>query len=76
MALFKRNRALVVAANVVEGLDLVDADYPVLAGECFFERAELRAFGGESGATNAVLGLATGEELVEVVVGHFVPDWS
>lgn len=73
VALFKRNSALVVAANVVEWLHLVDTDNPVLAGECFLERAKLGSFGGESGATNAVLGLAAGEELVEVVVGHFVP---
>ena len=59
-------------AEVIGLLDLVDADDPVLAGEGLLDGAELGADGGQLGAADAVLRLASGEEGVVVVVGHLV----
>ena len=73
MALIERDRTGMIPTYVVQVLHLVDPDDPVLAGEGFFERAELGPLLGETGASDAVGGLAGGEEVVEVVVGHFVP---
>jgi hypothetical protein len=73
MALVKRHRAGMVSAHIVEILDLVDADDPVLARVRLLQSAELGSIGREAGSAHAVLGLAGGEERVEVVVGHFVP---
>lgn len=73
VALVKGHRVVVVTAEVVEILDLVDTDDPVLTGERLLERVQLRAFRGESRSTHAVNGLAGTEQGVEVVVGHFVP---
>lgn len=73
VALVKGDCVVVVAAQVVKVLDLVDSDDPVLAGEGFLDRGELRALGGETDTADTVLGLAGGEEGVEVVVRHLVP---
>lgn len=62
-----------ISTDIVQVLDLVDADDPILAREGFFECIELGAFGGETRATDAILGLAGREETVVVVIRHFVP---
>ena len=62
-----------VPTDVVEIFHLINPDDPVFASEGFLESAELGALGWETHATDTVLGLAGGEEAVEVVVGHFVP---
>lgn len=65
--------AVMVTAQVVKVLDLVDTDDPVLAGKRFFEGGKLWPFSGQSRASDAVHGLTLLEESVIVVVGHFVP---
>jgi hypothetical protein len=69
-----------ITAHIVEWFHFVDSNNPVFAGECFFYGAQLGALGGEADASDAVLSHACGEEVVEVVVGHFVPvlniSWS
>lgn len=71
--LLKSDGIVVITAEVVEILDLEDSNDPVLTGKRLLQRVELRAFGGQSGATNPVDGLAAGEEAVVVVIRHFVP---
>jgi hypothetical protein len=62
-----------VSAYVVEVFDLVDPDNPVLACKRLFQRAELGALLRQSNAAHTVLGLASGEQRVVVIVRHFVP---
>ena len=63
-----------ISADIVQILDLVDPDYPIFTREGFFESIELRPFGGETRATDAILGLPGREKAVVVVVRHFVPE--
>jgi len=70
--LLKRRRLLVAPAQVVQVLDLVDPDDPVLGREGLLDRAELGPGGGEFAASHAVGSLAGGEERVVVVVRHLV----
>lgn len=62
-----------IPSQVVQVLDFVDPDNPVLRRERFLERVESGRLGGETGASDTILGLAGGEESVIVVVRHFVP---
>lgn len=73
VALLKGNGALMVSAHVVQILDFVDADNPVLAGECLFEDVELWTLCGQRRTADSVLRLTRGKELIKVVIGHFVP---
>jgi hypothetical protein len=73
VALVKRHGALVIAAKVVEILDLVDPNDPVLAGKGLLDGAELGALCRETRVTNTILGLSSGEQCVVVVVRHLVP---
>lgn len=71
--LVKGTCALVVSAEVVEILDLVDTDDPVLAGEGLLDSGKLRALSRKTNIADTVHGLALREEVVVVVVGHLVP---
>lgn len=73
VAPLERRGGGVVPTDVVEVLDLVDPDDPVLAGERLVKDVERWADLGELRATDSVLGLSRGEEGVVVVVGHLVP---
>lgn len=63
-----------VASKVVKILDLVDPDDPVLASKGLLDGAELGALSRKTRATDAVLGLSSGEQRVVVVIRHLVPD--
>lgn len=73
VALVESNGAPVITAKVVKVLDLVNPNDPVLASKSLLNGAKLRTLGGKSYATNAVLGLSSGEQRVVVVVRHLVP---
>jgi hypothetical protein len=72
-ALVKGNSVAVVTAEVVQVLDLVETNNPVLTSEGLLQRVELGTLRGELGATNPVDRLARREEALVVVVGHLVP---
>merc|ERR1711939_637089 len=72
VALLESRSLLVTTAQVVVVLDLEDSDDPVLTGEGFLERVQLRALSRQARASDAVHGLTAGEELVVVVVRHLV----
>lgn len=59
-------------AQIIERLDLVDPDDPVLAGKSLFERAQLRALSWELLSPHSVHRLAGREKRVVVVVAHLV----
>lgn len=71
--LVKGNRITVVTTKVVQILNLVETDDPVLASERLFQRVELWSFFGKFGATDTVHGLTSWEERLEIVVRHLVP---
>lgn len=73
-ALVEGSGVAVVSAKVVQVLDLVETDDPVLTGERLLEGVELRALCRQSRTTNPVNGLTRWEERLVVVVGHFVPE--
>jgi hypothetical protein len=73
MPFVKRRNRTMVSPKVVQILNLVDPDDPVLAREGFLDRCQLWALGRKSYATDTVSGLAGGEEGVVVIVGHLVP---
>lgn len=62
-----------IPTNIVQILDLVDTDDPILTGEGLFKGIELRTFDWEPRATHTILGLAMREEVVVVIVRHFIP---
>lgn len=72
-ALLKGCDRSMVSAKVVQVLDLVDTDDPVLAGECLLHSVEDWAFRGETSTTDSVGSLSWREETAEVVVRHLVP---
>jgi len=57
-----------VTPKVIEVLDLVNSDDPVLAREGLLEDAKLRRFCRQPSATDTVSGLTSREQLVELVV--------
>jgi hypothetical protein len=69
----KRICGSVVSGHVVEILDLVDTDDPVLAGEGFLNGVESWALVRQLNAADTVLALSGREEGAVVVVGHLVP---
>ena len=60
--LVKGNCITVVTTKVVQILNLVEADDPVLAGESLFQCVELGAFLGKFCTTDTVHGLTSWEE--------------
>ena len=73
ISLVEGYRAGMVSSKVVEVLDLIYPNDPILAGKRFFQRVELGTFRWQLRATNSILSLSRWEEGVVVVVGHFVP---
>lgn len=73
VAFVERYSAGMVPADVIEILDFVDANDPILAGVSFFERAELWPFSWQTRSSNPILRLPRREKGIEIVVGHFVP---
>lgn len=71
-ALLECTGLLMRTAKIIQILDLVNSDDPVLAGKGLLHRAELRALGRQTDATDAVGGLAGREERIVVVVRHLV----
>ena len=72
MALIERHGLAVLTTKVVEILDLVDPDDPVLTGERLLDSGELGALSRQLNTTDTILGLPGREEGVVVVVGHLV----
>lgn len=68
VALIERHSAGMVSTKVVQILDFVDADNPVLARKGFFKSIELGTFSWKARPTNTILGLARWEEGVIVIV--------
>lgn len=68
VALVKGNRALVVTTKVVEVLDLVNPDDPVLTGEGLLNGAKLRTLSRQTRVTDTVLCLTCREKRIVVVV--------
>lgn len=62
-----------VTADIVEILDLVDADDPVLAGEGLLHRVKNRSLVRETNSTDSISNLTRWEQAVVIVVGHLVP---
>lgn len=62
-----------VSAEVVQVLDLVNANDPVFTGKSFLDRVKDGALGGNTGTADSVGRLSWGEEAGEVVVRHLVP---
>lgn len=69
----KRSRRSMVSAEVIEILDLVNADDPVFAGESLLEAVENGALVWQPGASDAVHGLTRREQGVVVVIRQLVP---
>lgn len=72
-ALIKGNSVAMITAEVIQVLDLVETNDPVLAGESLFQCVELGAFLGKFCATDTVHGLTRREERLVVVIRHLVP---
>ena len=72
-ALVKGNCVAVITAEVIQVLDLVETNDPVLAGESLFQCVELGTFLGKSCATHTVHGLTGREQRLVVVIRHLVP---
>lgn len=67
------NRTGMISAHIVQVLDLVDPDDPVLTRECFLQSSQLRAFRRKLRSSHPVLRLPSREQSVVIVVRHFVP---
>jgi hypothetical protein len=63
----------VISAYIIQVLDLVDSDDPVLTREGFLDGIEDGADIWKLNASDTILRLSCGEERVVVVVGHLVP---
>lgn len=72
-ALIKGNSVAMITAEVIQVLDLIETNDPVLTGESLFQCVELGAFLGKFCATNTVHGLTRREERLVVVIRHLVP---
>ena len=63
----------VVAANVIQILDLVDTDNPVLASESLLQCIKGRTLGRHGGVSNSINSSSRREHACVIVVGHLVP---
>ena len=67
------NRTGMISAHIVQVLDLVDPDDPILTRKCFLQRSQLRAFSRKLRSSHPVLRLPGREQSVVIVIRHFVP---
>lgn len=73
LAVVKRGSGSVIATKVVEILDFVDANDPVLASEGLFHSADFGRLRGKSHVTDPIYCLTWRKHVLEVVVRQFVP---
>lgn len=73
MTLLKRRRYIMRSPKVIQILDLVNPNDPIVAGERFVQGGELGSFDGETRTSDTIDALSFTEEFVVLVVGHFVP---
>lgn len=69
----KCHSAGMISAEIIQILDLIDTNDPVLASESLLNGAELRTLGRETSTADTVGGLSGREKGVVVVVRHLVP---
>lgn len=73
VTLVKRHGAGMVPPKIIQVLDLVDSDDPVLTRESFFQCAKLWPLCGQTRSADSVLCLSCREKRIIVIVRHFVP---
>ena len=59
-----------VASDIIKVLDLVYPNNPVFAGKGLLKGVKLWTLSGQTGTTDAILGLTAGEKLVEIEIGR------